>query len=170
MSAAFLVMAAPDSAQKLRRWSPARLGNRGGNAVHGVRLAGSLSSGGLQQRQNGPTRSDALLRENGVQKYCRLLTGFDDAALSQCSYAIGGGVSCGLRGGKDFGLPPLEAMRCGCPVVSSSAPVHAGSFGKRRSALLSTLTITARPCRETGALMLTDRLRNGRHAARKAGE
>lgn len=66
------------------------------------------------------TRAEARLQECGIAAY-RLLRKPDDQALSDAyARATVFAWPSFLEG---FGLPPLEAMDTGCPVVSSSAPV-----------------------------------------------
>nr|CAA9287200.1 hypothetical protein AVDCRST_MAG63-4399 [uncultured Armatimonadetes bacterium] len=64
-------------------------------------------------------RAERALSEHGVPRY-RLLCGLDDRALADAYAAAAVFVWPSHREG--FGLPPLEAMTCGCPVLSSSAP------------------------------------------------
>ena len=65
-------------------------------------------------------RAEAMLKARGVTQF-RLLCHLDDAALAD-AYAQATVFVWPSRM-EGFGLPPLEAMRTGCPVVSSNAPV-----------------------------------------------
>lgn len=65
-------------------------------------------------------RTEANLRQfPGIE--ARILTGLSDQALSD-TYA-GASIFAWPSRWEGFGLPPLEAMRNGCAVVSSNAPV-----------------------------------------------
>jgi glycosyltransferase involved in cell wall biosynthesis len=65
-------------------------------------------------------QAEAMLKRQNIQNY-RLLCNLNDAALAD-AYA-GATVFVWPSRMEGFGMPPLEAMRTGCPVVSSSAPV-----------------------------------------------
>ena len=76
--------------------------------------------------------SSARRAEQSLAKYgipnARLLRDVDDAALARLYASAGAFVWPSWREG--FGLPPLEAMRCGCPVVASCAPVMPEVLGR----------------------------------------
>ena len=109
-----LVMAAPDSRKNLsvvaRAW-----GEAGRSAWKDAIIPTLCVVCGSDKTA---IRSEALLRENKVQ--FQLLTHQSDTDLA-AAYA-GAGAFIWPSRGEGFGLPPLEAMRCGCPVISSSAP------------------------------------------------
>ncbi len=65
-------------------------------------------------------RAEDALAKYGIQDAC-LLRNVDDAALAG-AYASAVVFAWPSRH-EGFGLPPLEAMRSGCPVASSRAPV-----------------------------------------------
>ena len=65
-------------------------------------------------------RAEQSLAKYGIRS-TRLLRDVDDAALAKLYASAGVFVWPSLQEG--FGLPPLEAMRCGCPVAASRAPV-----------------------------------------------
>jgi glycosyltransferase involved in cell wall biosynthesis len=83
--------------------------------------------GGIPPHLDLVCSSDVSARraEDAVSKYglrsVRFLRGLDDAALRDAYSSSGAFVWPSLREG--FGLPPLEAMSCRCPVAASRAPV-----------------------------------------------
>ncbi len=64
-------------------------------------------------------RAEAAIAARGVRG-ARLLRGVDDTLLRTLYASVGVFTWPSLREG--FGLPPLEAMSCGCPVAASRAP------------------------------------------------
>lgn len=110
-----LVMAAPDSRKNLV--VVARAFGTEGRGVWGSQPVPLLDV--VCGSEKTARRSEALLHEHGVQNFC-LLTCPDEAALAN-AFTYAGAFVWPSRG-EGFGLPPLEALRCGCPVVSSSAP------------------------------------------------
>jgi glycosyltransferase involved in cell wall biosynthesis len=83
--------------------------------------------GGIPPHLNLVCSSDvsAQRAEDAVSRYglrkVRFLRGLDDAALRDAYSSSGAFVWPSFREG--FGLPPLEAMSCRCPVAASRAPV-----------------------------------------------
>ncbi|MBC8102952.1 MAG: glycosyltransferase [Cytophagales bacterium] len=82
--------------------------------------------GGVSPRLDLICTSEGAARraERDIERYgvkdARLLRDVDDAALAGAYAGAGAFVWPSWREG--FGLPPLEAMRCGCPVAASEAP------------------------------------------------
>jgi alpha-1,3-rhamnosyl/mannosyltransferase len=73
-------------------------------------------------------KSEELLRRI-AQDPCCLRTGFVDNATLPDLYR-GATVLVYPSHYEGFGLPPLEAMACGCPVIASSIPPHREVLGE----------------------------------------
>ncbi len=110
-----LVMAAPDARKNLA--VVARAFGSDGRAFWGNAPLPRLDV--VCGSDKTAARAGDLLRGHGVSDF-ELMRGLDDAALAR-AYAKAGAFVWASRG-EGFGLPPLEALVCGCPVVSSSAP------------------------------------------------
>ena len=109
-----LVMAAPDSRKNLS--VVARAFGNASKAAWGKVPVPCLEV--VCGSDKTARRAEALLRENGA--VFRLRPCPDDADLAAAF--SGAGAFIWPSRGEGFGLPPLEAMLCGCPVVSSNAP------------------------------------------------
>jgi glycosyltransferase involved in cell wall biosynthesis len=72
-------------------------------------------------------RAEAQIQANNFRNY-RLLKSLNDQQLSDAYAAATLFIWPSLYEG--FGLPPLEAMQAGCPVLSSSAPVMPEILGE----------------------------------------
>jgi glycosyltransferase involved in cell wall biosynthesis len=78
----------------------------------------------------GTTDLEDLIRENYLQKYVHLLGYVTNKTLNKLYNLSEGFVFPSYYEG--FGIPPLEAMQCGCPVISShtsSLPEVIGDAG-----------------------------------------
>ena len=77
----------------------------------------------------GHLYADASLAEGATPEGVLLLGRVEDEALPVLYSGAAGFVYPSVYEG--FGLPPLEAMACGCPVAVSDIPVHREVFGKK---------------------------------------